>query len=304
MQWVILSYSLPAARSNSSARVAIWRRLKRIGVISPIGGLQVLPAREACIEAFNWLAQEIRQDGGEALIMHCDQFEGLTTEQIISLFCEARSKDYQEIAAELEQSTAAERAILHKLRKQHSEIKNIDYFNCPEGLELEKKLDAYERALRGEHLEDIRRASIESYQGKVWVTRPRPHVDRLASAWLIRQFIDSNATIRYSPEPAPHEIGFDMPEGEFTHHGNFCTFETLIRAFGLEHDTALLALAEVVHEIDLRDSLYQRPEVPGIEAILQGWLLNNLSDQQLETHGITLFGGLYAAFTYQQRGKQ
>jgi hypothetical protein len=301
MSWIILSYTLPTVRANSSARVALWRRLKRLGVISPISGLQVLPSREPCIEAFNWLVHEIRQEGGEALVIYCDQFGGLTTEQVIVMFCEARRKDYEDLIPDGEVT----RSGLNKLRKQFAEIKSIDYFNCPEGLTVEKKLEALERRLQGEQPEQssIPRALVADYQGKGWVTRPRPHVDRLGCAWLIRHFIDPEAIIRYDAQPMTDEISFDMPDGVFTHHGNFCTFETMIQTFGFHHDPALLALAEIVHEIDLRDGVYQRLETAGVEAILQGWLLNDFSNEVLETHGIALFAGLYAMFSYRQQGK-
>ena len=308
MNWVVLSYSLASTGSNSSSRVAVWRRLKRFGVISPVGGLQVLPAREDCIEAFQWLAQEIRQDGGEALIIHVDQFEGLKTEDLIALFCEARAKEYEEIQEELEQmrslftttsesaDTVSARNDLSKIRKQFNEIKAIDYFNCAKGIQLEQALDQVQVMLSPKTAPagDVSRVNLELYRGRRWVTRPRPHVDRLASIWLVRQFIDPKATVRYSHQPEGDEVAFDMEHGEFTHYGSLCTFETMLHAFDLEQITALHTIAEIVHEIDLRDGIYNRPETAGVDVVLQGWLLNNLSDQELEQHGVVLFAGLYS----------
>ena len=125
------------------------------------------------------------------------------------------------------------------------------------------------------------------------MTRPRPHVDRLASAWLIRRFIDPEAEIRYRETVEEGEVSFDMREAEFGHRGNHCTFETLISSFGLGEDPALQVLAEIVHEIDLRDGLSARPEIPGIDGLLSGWASTGWSDADLELHGIALFEGLY-----------
>jgi hypothetical protein len=126
------------------------------------------------------------------------------------------------------------------------------------------------------------------------VTRPRPHVDRLACAWLIRRFINPDANIRYATIPEPDEVAFDMPDAQFGHLGVSCSFETMLRAFGFS-DPALQTIAEIVHAIDLRDGRYAQPEIEGIAAILQGWLLNDLSDAELEARGVALFEGLYAA---------
>jgi hypothetical protein len=136
------------------------------------------------------------------------------------------------------------------------------------------------------------------------VTRPSPHVDRLACAWLIRRFINPRAVIRYSSVPRPDEVPFDMGQGPFSHHGNFCTFEIMMRVFGL-NDAATTAMAEIVHEIDLHDGRYIRPEVPGIEAVLRGWMAR--SDAEREVHGIALFDGLYtglARVTSRRSGKR
>jgi len=126
-----------------------------------------------------------------------------------------------------------------------------------------------------------------------------PHVDRLACAWLIRHFINSNAVIRYAQKVKPEEISFDMSEAAFGHVGNFCSFETMLRAFGLDKP-GLRALAEIVHEIDLRDGRYALPETAGVDAILDGWLVLDLSDAELEARGIALFEGLYITMSGKQ----
>jgi hypothetical protein len=142
-------------------------------------------------------------------------------------------------------------------------------------------------------------ASLTDYRGRRWVTRPRPHVDRLACAWLIRRFVDPDATIRYADVPENDEVAFDMPDVAFGHQGERCSFETILQAFGLD-DPGLRALAEIVHEIDLRDGRYVRPEVAGVEAILNGWRLADRPDEELERRGIALFEGLYTACLHGQ----
>lgn len=307
MNWVVFSYSIPA-KSSSSPRVALWRRLHRLGAISPAGGVYVLPARDDCLEAFQWLAREIRQAKGEALVMRVEQFEGLDDHQLVAQFNQARAKEYGELEDQLaawhrvgkSQDPAQAREALEKLRKRHAEIARVDYFACPEGVrvvaqiaELAQSLAPYRPAPP-----HVARADIADFRGKTWVTRPRPYVDRLACAWLIRRFIDPKGAIRYSLAPKPDEIAFDMEEGgQFGHVGNLCTFETMLRSFGLD-DAGLRALAEIVHEIDLSDGRYARPAATGVDAVLDGWHTAELADAELETRGMALFEGLYLHFAH------
>jgi hypothetical protein len=281
-----------------------------LGAVSPTGGVHILPEREECGEAFQWLAQEIRQAQGEALIMRVEQFDGLTDNQLIELFRQARDEEYGEIETQLvtlEQAASAltgpeEQPNLHdtldKLRRRHADIKRVDYFNSPAGARIAARLTALQQSLVAQKLPvaDIPTALLAEYGDKRWVTRPRPHVDRLACAWLIRRFINPNALIRYGFQPEPGEIAFDMTEAHFGHQGQLCTFETMIRAFQL-NEPGLQTIGEIVHEIDLRDGQYTHPEQAGVDAILKGWLMAQLSDTALESHGIALFEGLYAMFS-------
>lgn len=309
MNWVVFSYSM-SAQSRSSPRVTLWRRLRRVGAVSPAGGVYVLPARDECIEAFQWLAQEIRQAKGEALVMRIEQFEGLTEGELTALFNTARAEEYAEIAAEItaleKASKPKERAGLHdaieKLRKRQADIARVDYFGCPEGAQVAARLAELAQTLAPERAPapQVAATNITTFRDKTWVTRPRPHVDRLACAWFIRRFINPKAVIHYSLHPKPNEIAFDMEKGQFGHRGNLCTFETMILAFGL-NDNGLSALAEIAHEIDLRDGKYVRPAEMGIDFVLQGWLRARLSDAELEQRGVALFEGLYIYFS-QTRG--
>jgi hypothetical protein len=309
MNWIVLSYSLPA-KPRSSLRVSAWRRLRRLGVVSLAGGSHVLPARDECVEAFQWLAQELRQARGDALVMHVDQFEDMTDQQLVDLFHAARKEDYAALETEvsaLEKAAASKKKLkdlsqlqddLGRLRRRYAEIARVDYFACPDGSRVAAQLARVEQALSPDRVAPMRvpPVSLSEYRNKRWTTRPRPHVDRLACAWLIRRFIDPKARIRYAARPQVGEIGFDMDGGRFGHEGNLCTFETMQQAFGFD-DPALRAMAEIVHEIDLRDGRYTRPETTGIDAILRGWLVADLSDAELEVHGVALFEGMYAALS-------
>jgi hypothetical protein len=293
--WVALSYTLPSALA-SSRRVAVWRRLRQLGTVSPTGSLYLLPAGDDNREALDWLAQEIETAGGEALVLRIEQLEGDAERRLIELSRSARDEDYQKIAAEAEEAgETGVRERLERLRKRFSEVARIDFFQAPSRSAAASAMARLETSLgHGKPASRDAAAEITLYQGRKWVTRPRPHVDRLACAWLIRRFVDPQAEIRYAETAEEDEVSFDMRHADFGHRGSRCTFETLIAAFGLqEEDSALAALAEIVHEIDLRDGTSARPEIPGVDATLRGWSAAGWPDAELERHGIALFEGLY-----------
>jgi hypothetical protein len=313
MTWLVFSYSLPS-KAQSSPRVALWRRLRRLGAIAPTGGIHLLPAREECLEAFQWLAEEAKQANGDALVMHVEQFEGLSDAELMERFRQAQAEDYAELEAqahEIEKSLRAQlnpeersrlQEALNKLQRRHADIVRVDFFDAPEGSLVASQLARLAQALapREATAVSVSSAPLAAYHDKRWVTRPRPHVDRLSCIWLIRRFINPQAMVRYSPTPEPGEVAFDMPNGEFTHRGHLCTFETMVRAFGLE-DPSLQPMGEIIHEIDLRDGRYVHPETAGVDAVLKGWLLARLSDSELEVHGVALFEGLYADLSRRNR---
>jgi hypothetical protein len=308
VQWVGFTSAL-APSSSSSRRVAVWRRLRQLGAIAPAGSLYLLPASEANVEALDWLAQEIEEEGGEALVLRIEGLQGAAEGRVVELFRSARDEDYRKIAAEAEESLAglegrepgpeAQEGLadtLARLRRRFAEVSRIDFFQAGEKAAAGAALARLEEALgrRGPATSEIPAAPRERYRGRRWVTRPRPHVDRLACAWLIRRFLDPTAEIRYAETPEPDEVSFDMRRAEFGHVGNRCSFETMLAAFGLE-DPGLAALAEIVHEIDLRDGRSARPEIAGVDSILAGWSTLSLPDRELERLGIALFEGLYSA---------
>jgi hypothetical protein len=286
MRWLALAYSL--SEPSSSRRVAVWRRLRQLGAVSPAGSAHLLPESDESREAFGWIAQEIRDGGGQALVLEVERLEPAEEARVIEAFRAARDEDYRKIADEA--VTAAGPDInLEKLRRRLQEVSRIDFFGAPEGLRATAILDRLE-AERGRS-ELAPPVDLARYRGRTWVTRPRPHVDRLSSAWLIRRFIDPEAVLRYG-EPREGEVSFDMPGAEFGHTGALCTFETLLAAFHLD-EPALHSLAAIVHAIDLHDFSDAPPELAGVKAVLDGWRAAGWSDEELESHGIALFEGLY-----------
>lgn len=306
MHWIAFSYSLPA--KSSSPRVSVWRQLKRVGAISPVSGAHILPANDTCLETFGWLAQQVRQAGGDALVMHVEEFHGLTDQALVTLFHQARQEAYAAVDEKLtllaqnvhqdmpDKERQAALDGLDGLQQQYADIARIDYFNSPEKRQLAARLERLRQALLDQtrHPVEIARVGIEPYRDRSWVTRPHPHVDRLACAWLIRRYINPHAQIRYGTPPTPDEVAFDMPDAEFSHRGEFCTFEVMLQTLDLD-DAALRTVAEIVHEIDLRDRMYLRAESSGIDAVLRGWQQLGLPDSEMETQAITLFEGLYVA---------
>ena len=309
MAWLALTYSLPS-KGSSNPRVAAWRRLQRLGAVSLPGGVYLLPEHEDSLESFGWLAQEIKHAQCDALVLRIATFEGLSEADIIGYFHDARRPEYEELAGQVADMLVAlpndmpqEKRLealdsLEKLRKRHAEISKRDFFRTPEGADVAAKLAQLSARLTIDSTpsEAVEPVNPADFIGKVWVTRPRPFVDRLASAWLIRRFIDAGAVIAYRDAPEAGEVGFDMPKARFNHVGNLCTFEVLVAAFGLGA-SGLRALAEIVHDLDLHDGRYARPEAAGLEVVMSGWRQLPLTDEELETRGLGLFEGLYQALS-------
>ncbi len=301
MNWIVFSYSLPS-HLGSSRRVAIWRRLKRLGAITFNSGVYVLPNQEDCLESFQWLAQEVQEAKGDSVVMKVEKFEGLSDSEVIEAFRKSCKKNYKELNERLlilerKPNKKTSKQIKDKLRgleNQFSEISKVDFFQSPHGKDIMTRMKKIEQKINSpaSSVQDFPNYSISAYKNKKWVTRPRPHVDRLSSIWLIRKYINKNAKIRYADDPKPGEIPFDMKDAVFGHHQNFCTFETFINIFNLK-DSGLKIIAEIIHEIDLKDSRYSHPQTGGIAAVLNGWRQSGLSNKELEKHGVPLFEGLY-----------
>lgn len=289
-------------------RVKVWRRLQAVGAVALKSSVYVLPNTEAAREDFEWLRREIVRDGGEATICEARLLDGLGDDEVQAAFRAARDVDYDAIGAaarKLARGTMSERrraqleVEVSRLRRRLGEVGKIDFFGAPGREAAEGLVGALESRLRPAAAAGTRAArslSVGDLQGRVWVTRTGVHVDRIASAWLIRRFIDPRARIRCVPgkgyTPAAREVRFDMFDAEFTHEGDLCTFEVLIARLGLD-DRALVPVAEIVHDIDLKDGKFGRPEVAGIDRLIAGIAMANKDDGQRLLQGAAVFGGLY-----------
>ena len=302
--WLFLLFNLPA--KQSSDRVKVWRRLKKFGAIQLKTSTYVLPDEPVHYERFQWLAKEIVDTGGEATLVRVKDIEGMPHAAIVALFNEARARDYDELFEPLnllikdskarKQSPETFSNQLQKLRQRFQEIRDIDYFQSSRGEDLQRLLQKVEESPKKKPETTIR-LRAEDYRSKSWVTRPRPEIDRVGSAWLIRKFIDPGAKFEFANTPVefPKAIPYDMFEVEFSHHGDQCTFETLIQRFAIR-DRAVLRLAEVIHDADVEDDKFRRVEGFGIEQIFKGWAKQGLSDQEILAKGFECFDALYAQF--------
>lgn len=283
--WLLLLVRLPA--THKAERVAIWRKLKKSGAIPIQTSTYILPDQSACHETFQWLTQQIRDAGGDATLIRAREIEGLSNEKLIGLFNAARAKEY----VALRKSISARN--VDRIRRQFREIRQTDFFNCPRGREIETLLRKVEGASRHESSEP--KIKTRDYHNKTWLTRPRPEIDRVGSAWLIRKFIDPKSKFVFAKTvPANRRvISFDMLGGDFTHRGENCTFETLINRFGIR-DTAVHKISEMIHDADLDDEKFERNECIGIDRVLKGWAREGLSDHEILRRGWQCFDALYA----------
>ena len=286
--WLLLLHQIPPKPPYFRAKVL--RRLGQLGALPIKNSAYLLPDTDDTREDFEWLRREITAKGGAAWLFRADAVSGLSEEQITTSFRRLRDADYQELL------TDAGGLDDTKLSQRFEELKRIDYFSHPARTELEAIItDRQQRAERALSESD------NSLVRRTWVTRAGIKVDRVASAWLIRRFIDPQATFRFvdpaTYRPADHELRFDMYDGEFTHEGDLCTFEVLIVRHKLvgEHP-ALAPLAEVIHDIDLKDGRYQRPETTGLARILEGIYARYADDETRLTHGSFIFDSFYQGF--------
>jgi hypothetical protein len=293
----------------SSLRVRVWRRLRSLGAVALKRSAYLLPDTPERYEDFQWLAQEIQREGGEATLIRVQQIENVTPEAVVQVFHEPRDQDYRHLAVRyrkllqsLERKSAAKSARVQeelvKLAKDHQRIRDVDFFDAPGGAEVRRLEEAI--AMRTRRPESARREEppaldLTKLRRRRWVTRPRPHIDRIASAWLIKRFIDADAEFVFAPpaEFPKDAIPFDAPGVELSHQGEDCTFETLVKRARLR-DRRLVRLAEVVHEADLRDGKYPHEEARGIDVAVRALLAASPDDHQVLAQGLALLEGLYA----------
>ncbi len=298
-QWLLLLYGLPTKKG--AARVNLWRQLKKCGALPLKTSAYLLPDKPDHFERLQWLAQQVRDGGGEATIIHVTDIEGLSNESIVRQFNEARAAEYNALLPALAQLIARSRKSpgrsfaldLDRLGRQIEDIRRIDFFNCPRAQDVQMLLNRA-TGLRSPRSKSAPPLTPKRFVGKTWLTRPRPEIDRVGSAWLIRKFIDPEARFIFNGDRGqqPEAIPYDMVDAEFSHHGDDCTFETLVKRFDIT-DKAVLQLARMVHDADLEDGRFQAAECVGIDRVLKGWAKTGMSDEELLKRGGECFDALY-----------
>jgi hypothetical protein len=312
-RWLLLVHQLPP--KPAYFRVKIWRRLNDLGAVLVKNAVYALPANAETQEDFEWLLREITEGGGEAVVFEARLIDGLSDHQVRELFNSVRDDAYHEVAEEaraiiselsgrLEPEKRTElKSRLTRLRTRRDQLVAIDFFGAngretadgligqiQETLAIEKDTEPMTAPAR----------DIKDLKGRVWVTREGVHVDRIASAWLIKHFIDPDSSFKFVPArgyaPVAGELRFDMFDAEFTHEGDRCTFEVLLAHAGLDSDRALQAISEIVHDIDLKDGKFAREEATGIKTLIASICMATADDEERLARGKGIFDDLYRYF--------
>lgn len=316
-KWLLLIHQIPP--KPNALRVKIWRRLQQVGAVAIKQSVYAMPLLEQSREDLNWILKEIVEGGGDGCILETKFLEGLSDEQVLTLFHDARKADYEKLihdANNLLADLSSEgsdpqypatkgSAQLTRLQRRLDYIVSIDFFPAPERAAAELLLKEMENLISGRSpSRSSGKMGVDGLAGKTWVTRENPFVDRIACGWLIRRFVEPAAVFKFVAGPqytlGPNEIRFDMFDGEYTHEGDRCTFEVMLQRLRLQ-DHALASVAEVVHDIDLKDGRYARAETDGFHALLSGLAAMYEDDARRMEEGHRLFDSLYAYYLRKKR---
>lgn len=291
--WLLLVFSLP--RKGASLRVSVWRKLQRYGSL-PLGNSgYLLPSSPVNREKFEWLATTIRGAHWDASVLEVQSIDNYSGSQLAKRFSEARTGDYRELLKDVRKASSKKLPTqIARLRQRFQDIISIDFFTSPLREQVDRALAALQEPQTKQALPEFGKVSRPAYQKRKWVTRPRPGVDRVMSAWLIRKFIDPKAHFVFASEDQKptDTVPFDMYEGGFGHRGDDCTFETLTKAFRIA-DKRVAVMGEIVHDADLFDEKFGRREGFGVDEVMKGWAEQNLSDSELLERGMQLAEGIY-----------
>ena len=295
--WLLFIFTLPTKRA--SERMDTWRKLRRYGALALKSGGHVLPNTPLNRERFEWMGAVIRKAAGHASVMQVHSLDDHSDTRLRELFIEMSTREYEAAIAELRKVTRTNQNNangLARIRRRLSELVQIDFFGSPLRSRLETLLAQAEESWTAapDSKNDLKKK--KSYQAKLWITRPRPGIDRVSSAWLIREFIDGKAKFIFDNDPGlhPSAVPFDMFQTArgFGHRGEDCTFETLCKEFAIR-DRRVRVLAQIIHDADLEDNKFGRPEGIGLDRTLVGWAKQGVSDEELLRRGIETIDGLY-----------
>lgn len=303
--WLILVHRIPPRPLYLRAKMR--QRLADAGAVAVKNAVYLLPHGAEALEDLQWIAQEIVAGGGDAHLFAGEFVDGIANDTAIAQFREARNADYDAIATDAQAAMKAARsaagvselAAAHaRLTRRLDAVRRIDFFDAEQRTAAEEALAKIETRLRKDRKEETRMVKAnQALRGKTWVTRPGVKVDRMASAWFIRRFIDGKARFRFADPSAKKgngELRFDMVGGDFTHEEDRCTFETLVGRVGLP-DNGVGAIAEIVHDLDLKDAKFNRPETAGVRTMLDGLMARCEKDEERIERALVIFDDLHEA---------
>jgi hypothetical protein len=320
-RWLLFVHQLPTTPSN--LRVRTWRRLQQLGAVPVKQAVYLLPDTPGAREDFEWLKTEVESAGGDASVFAADNVDTRSDDALVEEFRRTRQEAYGVLAQEIERVLTRLKAtrrprgtrapavgrLLEVFRGRLSALEHVDFFGSAGRDRVVSVLAQLEDRARDTPrvsglVPSTGAADLALYTQRLWVTRPRPGVDRMASAWLIRRFVDAGARFEFAVDseslPTPDAIPFDMFGVEFSHQGENCTFETLCTVFGIR-DPVLARIAQIVHDLDVKDGRYGAMDAPTVGALVEGLQLTTTDDALLLERGITLFESLYVAFAQSAR---
>lgn len=300
VRWLMLVHQLPA--KPAYARVKIWRLLQDAGAVSVRNAVYVLPFQSDARTSLGNILREIKRHGGDGLISEAQLVDGMQDKELRALFNAAREHDYAAVMTELRELARRKdrpKASMARLSQRLADLARIDFFGAANRGPAEALLARLEHSTIIRDESGPRTIGPADMRGKIWVTRQDIHVDRIACAWLITRFIDPAGRLKFVSgrqyEPAPGEYRFDMQDGEFTHEGDNCSFETLLACSGIR-DAALKTIAEMVHDMDLKDGKFGHPETAGIAHVIAGICRTQGADAARVARGRELFDDIYEQF--------
>jgi hypothetical protein len=313
-RWLILVHRIPPRPLYLRAKMR--QRLADVGAVAVKNSVYLLPHGTEALEDLQWIAQEIVTGGGDAHLFAGDFVDGVASDTAVEQFRQARDADYDALASDAHAAmkaarsaaAVAELATAHaRLTRRLAEIRAIDFFDAERRAGAEEALAAIEARLQKDQKKETRMLKARpELRGKTWVTRPGVKIDRMASAWFIRRFVDPKARFRFA-DPASAkkdgELRFDMVGGDFTHEGDRCTFETLIGRVGLP-DKGVRAIAEIVHDLDLKDGKYGRTETSGVRVMLDGLMSRTDNDEERIERALVIFDDLHEALGTRKRERK
>lgn len=317
MKWLFLVHQV--LTPNSKERVKVWRAIKKTGAVLYRNSVYILPYSKERVEDFQWVCQQINDLHGEASIFISSAENKKEDLLMRAAFRKVRDEEYASLLKSTEQfrnriRTRDRKALTSNVRKRFEkeakqlreafdEIRAIDFFSDLPPKKLQRTLTEISKWLSAEveisKPAPIQPRFVKDYQKKIWTTREGIHIDRLCSAWLVRRFIDRSAKFVFAPEkklPAA-AIPFDVFGAEFSHHGEDCTFESLMKAFRIQ-DRALQQIAEIIHDIDLKDHKFGRVEASGLDLVIRSLGDFIRDDHQFLEVGSSIFDGLYQFFRH------